>query len=247
MPDSDSILAKHRDLRDVVLRFEQAGGDALQSIVLYGPAAHDDDYADGTALHLLVVLRDLELQTLDLVGAPLRHWVKRGNPMPRFFSPALIRDAADVFPMEFLELSAYRVILSGDDPFTGFEVTRAHLRGQCERELREKMMRLREAYLEAQGKPKLVRKLLRESYLAFAEVFRGCLFLVEDAPPEHNRDVVGDFCGRVGVEPAPFHEVEAMLRGEGSADVLTLFPQYYAALTAAVNAVDRLDGQEIAP
>lgn len=214
-------------------------------MVVYGPAAHGDLYRDSRDLHVLVVLRDLELATLEPIGEPIRRWLKSGHPMPRLFSPGLIADATDVFPMEFLEIRAHRIVLSGSDPFAELEVTREHLRVQCERELREKLMRVREAYLQAGGKEKLVRQLLADSYVAFAEIFRGCLFLVDEAPPRHNRDVVAAFCRRVEIDPAPFLAVEALLQSRGSAGGIgDLFSQYYGALSAAVHAVDRFVAKE---
>ena len=72
--------------------------------------------------------------------------------MPRFFTTELMNQSSDVFPIEFLDIRTTHVILHGTDPLADLEIRRDHLRLQCERELREKLMRLREGYVEAHGR-----------------------------------------------------------------------------------------------
>jgi len=136
-------------------------------------------------------------------------------------------------------------VLHGEDPFTDLKVSRSHLRLQCERELREKMMRLREAYVEAHSKPRDLEHLLTRSYSTFTALFRGCLRLLDAEVPAHNRDVVAVFCERAGLSAAPFEEVDRLKRGEDrTADAKALFLRYYAELTRAVRRVDRFDSAQ---
>jgi hypothetical protein len=106
------------------------------------------------------------------------------------------------------------VIVTGDDPFAATEVHPEHLRLQCERELREKMMRLREGYVETHDRPRELRRLLTDSYTTFVALFRGCLHLLGDDVPVHNDEVASAFCARGGIDAAPFHEVDRLKRGE---------------------------------
>jgi hypothetical protein len=235
--ESRPILAR------TVERLAAAAGDRLVSVVLYGPAAHGDHYAE-EAFHLMVVLADLELATLARVADPIRRWIGKGQPMPRLFTRELIADAADVFPIEFLDIRSYHVVLHGEDPLAELDVHKDHLRLQCERELREKLMRLVEAYLEAAGSERKLRRLLVESYPTFVAIFRGCLLLESDRAPAHGVDVAEAFCRQADLDPAPFSEVERLEHGErSSGGVEELFGRYYAQLTRAVSAIDRFSPQ----
>ena len=143
-------VREHPILSEMVERLRQAAGARLRGVVLYGSAARGDYHGETSDFNLLVVLDDLEPATLETLHDPFARWERKRQPIPRVFSPALIADAADVFPIELLDIADHHVVLHGEDPMAGLEVHTDHLRLQCERELREKLMRLREAYVETQ-------------------------------------------------------------------------------------------------
>lgn len=222
----------------------RALGDRLQSIVLYGSAARGDYEKKTSDFNLILVLRDLETASLEALTGPLRRWVKQGQPLPRLFTNELIRDAADVFPIEFLDILAHRVVLHGEDPFASLEVRPTHLRLQCERELREKAMRLREGYAEWHDNSRNLRRLLTDSYTTFVALFRGCLHLLGGDVPVHNAEVVAAFCARADISKEPFEEVGRLKHGESVPDLKATFGRYYAALARTVRLVDRFESQQ---
>lgn len=226
----------------MVERLVGAAGDALVSVVLYGARAHGDYQHDRDHFHLLIVLRELDLEHIARVSAPIRWWLKKKKPYPRLLSPAAIRDSADVFPIEFLDIVDHHRVLLGEDPFAELDVGRDHLRIQCERELREKLMRVQEAFVEADGKAKQLRRLMIESYLSFAAIFRGCLHMLGSEVPRHTIDAVRRYCELGEIDVGPFEEIHASCAGEGELnDPDALFVRYYAALRRAVAAADRFE------
>jgi len=237
---SEQPAVTNPDLDVLLDQIRQALGDRLRSVVLYGSAARGDYERATSDLNLILVLEDLETTTLEQLNPALTRWESRRQPLPRLFTPAIIAESADVFPIEFLDLQARRVVLLGEDPFATVEVHTTHLRLQCERELREKMMRLREGYVETNTHPKRLRRLLTDSYTTFVALFRGCLRLHGDVVPDHNEEVVTKFCEEAGLDGTPFAEVARLKHGESVAtDEKSLFARYYAELTRAVARVDR--------
>ena len=227
-------------LRKLVEGLRGALGDELVSVVLYGSAARGDYEASTSDLNVLIVVSDLTPRTLERLSGPVRRWERSGQPMLRLLSPAIIRESADVFPIEFLDLQTSHRVLHGGDPFVTLEVQLNHLRGQCERELREKMMRLREAYIETHDAPQALVRLLTESYSTFVALFRGCLRLHGDPVPVHNEEVATAFARAADIDRGPFDEVAQLKHGEAPrSDLSALFGRYYDALTAAVARVDR--------
>lgn len=200
---------------------ELSAVDAVEAVILYGP-----DEA-----HLIIVARDLEPETLRALGAPSRWWLDRAGVWPRLLTPALIRNSLDVFPIEMLELSQRRRVLHGRDPFVDLHVAPAALRMQCEREIREKLMRLREAYVEHHDE-RALRGLLAASLATFTRIFRACLVLLGEDPPLADRDVINAFCAKLDLECAPF---QAVALGNDNA-----FDAYYRVLMAAEERIDRL-------
>jgi predicted nucleotidyltransferase len=227
-------------LRNFVEDLNKAIGDRLQSVVLYGSAARGDFQKATSDFNLLVVLDNLDPSTLDDLSSVISGWVRKKQPFPRFFTPALIKDSTDVFPIEFLEIRTHHVNLFGPDPLEGVVVQTDRLRLWCERELREKMMRLREGYMDANGKSRAVKRLLIESYSIFLAIFRGCLHLLGGEIPARNEEVVKAFCSRAELDHSPFDTVLRLRSGEKpEIDAAALFSDYYAELTKAVQRIDR--------
>lgn len=231
---SDPVLAEmtERLVADV--------GDALVSLLLYGSAARGDYQPGHSNFNLLIVLADLELPTLDKLTGALRAWKEKRQPVPRVFSPTVIAESADVFPLELLDIAQSHIVLAGKDPFADLEIHKQHLRLQCEKGLREKLMRLREAYIELHDRDDAMTLLLAESYSTFLAFFRGVLRLTGDAIPIHNAEVAAAFCKRAGIDKAPFEQAERLKRGDKpTAPIAEIFAAYYQALTDAVGAVDK--------
>jgi hypothetical protein len=107
------------------------------------------------------------------------------------------------------------------------------------------MMRLREGFMETRGKPKVLRRLLTDSYTTFVAIFRGCLHLLGGEIPVHNDDVVTAFCERADIDPAPFGKIGRLKKGEDAGDdVEELFKNYYEQLTEAIQRVDRFQPEK---
>jgi hypothetical protein len=230
---------EHPDLDRMVKELTDALGGKLRSVVLYGSAARGEFRKKASDYNLIAVLEDLEPAPLEKLTPVLWRWGGKRQPAPRLFTEALIADSADVFPIEFLDILAGHRVLHGKDPFAKLTVRKDHLRLQCERELREKMMRLRESYAEFHDRAAELERLLRSSYSTFVALFRGCLHLLGGEVPQASEEVVAAFCERAGIEPGPFAEVERLRRGEEAEDPKDLFGRYYRQLERAVAAVDR--------
>jgi predicted nucleotidyltransferase len=238
MQASDAL--ENPALEKIVTALKEDLGDRLRSIVLYGSAARGDFQKATSDINLLVVIETLDPETLAALSPSMSKWRRDGQPFPRFFTPELIAESTDVFPIEYLDIRAHHRVLFGPDPFEGLSVHEEHLRLWCERELREKMMRLREAYIMSHGKDKALKSLLVESYSIFLAIFRGCLHLLGGDIPARNDAVIDAFCTRAELDQFPFDTIGAIRRKEKvDIDLKVLYAQYYDELTKAVHRVDR--------
>jgi predicted nucleotidyltransferase len=227
-------------VHDLVESLMRALGPRLESVVLYGSAARGDWHAETSDHNVAIVLASLDALTLEALTSPVLQWIKTHEPPPRLLTRALIAASLDVFPIEYLDLRTHHVVLHGADPFAGLEVSTEALRLQCEREMREKLMRLGEGYIVAHRSRRLLRSLLLDSYPSFMALFRGCLALWGETPPAAAADAAAAFCARAGIDPAPFQALDRLRRGAGGAprDLKTLFSGYYDALKGAAEAID---------
>ena len=215
-------------------------GERLVSVVVFGSAARGDAVPGTSDINLMLVLADLEPATLGAAAPAIQSWLRSGQPMPTLFSRTTLAESVDVFPIEFLEIAEHRVVVTGDDPLAALEVSAGDLRLQCERELREKLMRLRAGYISGHGSKRGFNRLLVESFPSFAAILRGALRLLGERPPASSQEVIAAFCDRTGLDRGPFDAVAELRRGERrSADLVAVFTAYYEQLMRTVEAIDR--------
>lgn len=232
-------VATNRLVVRLVDGLREAVGDRLLSVVVFGSAARGDAVPGASDLNLMLVFADLEPATLDAAAPAIKRWLRKGQPMPTLFSRVTLAGSVDVFPIEFLEIAEHRVVVAGEDPLAGLEVSAGDLRLQCERELREKLMRLRAGYIAGSGSTRELRRLLVESYPSFAAILRGTLRLLGERPPASSSEVIAALCARAGLDPRPFETVADLRRGAGpSADLQAVFAAFYEQLMRTVEAID---------
>jgi hypothetical protein len=234
-------MLRERDEIEMVRRLAGTLEERLESVVAYGPGAHDAAHLAAGGEYLLIVTVDLEPETLRRLREPVRWWLGRGHSWPRLFTAALLHASADVFPIELVDLTARHRVVFGPDPIAGVAIDPAHLRLQLERELREKLMRLREGYVECHGRwgARGLELLLAASYASFARVFRAALRVLGAPTAGTDADVMVSLCTWLDLPPDTFDEVGRIARGGHARDVEAVFAGYYRALSVAEARIDR--------
>lgn len=136
-----------RDVRDLY-------GEDLVTVFLYGSATTGEHVAGRSDINVGVVLRQLTPAALRKASGHLRAWGRHGVATPVFFDPQFLRDALDVFPIELLDMQTHHRALWGPDLLADLRIGVEPLRRQCELELRGKLLKLRQAYVESSRSPK---------------------------------------------------------------------------------------------
>ncbi|MFZ5515101.1 MAG: hypothetical protein ACOY90_00585 [Candidatus Zhuqueibacterota bacterium] len=158
------------DVRDVF------GGD-VESIILYGSAARGEYVYRRSDINFLVVLTESGMTQLNKAHALVHRWAKRKVSTPLILTRRYIESALDSYPIELLTMKQYHRLVFGRDVLNEIEVAAEHLRLQCEREMRGKLLHMREQYLETNGKPVPIKNLIRITVPAFVSIFSALLFL----------------------------------------------------------------------
>ena len=224
-------------------------GDNLASVVLYGSAASGDFVQLESDYNILIALNRITPEDLKLAQAPAREWQRLGHPLPVYFTFAELRDAADVFPIEFHQMERARVVLYGRDPFETLRISDANLRHQTEYELRSKLTQLRRLYIPASVSAGRLRDLMSDSLSSFATLFAPVLLLHGEEPPVLKRDIVRAASRLLGLDGAVFERVFALREAGGPAalgerEADELFAAYMAQVERVIEAVDRLEVSE---
>lgn len=175
-------------------------GDNLVSVVVYGSAVGDDYSEKSSDINLLLICETVDLPTLKKCLKLVREGIRGRIAAPLFLTRRYIETSADVFPIEFLEIKENHLVLSGDDLFSEITIDRKNLRHQCEEQIKGKLVRIRQAYLEVGLKKSGVEALLKRSLSSLQPVFRNVLRLRGEEPPLGKEDVLKKLAGVFGLE-----------------------------------------------
>ena len=232
-------------LDTLVDKLRDAHGDNLASIVLYGSIAAGDHIEQHSDHNLLIALNRITSEDLRLSQNAMRDWLKSGQPTPVYFTVEELKRAADVFPIEFLQMEKARRVLFGRDPFEFVEISQANLRHQTEYELRTKLIQLRRLYIPASTSVEKLSALMSDSLASFAALFRAVLILHGQEPPVSKADSVRATARLLGLDESPFEQI-LELRSKGSktlteAAANNIFSAYLSQIEQVIEAVDRID------
>lgn len=240
-------MAKKVDsaLNRLIEDLRAAYGDNLASIVLYGSVAAGDQIELRSDYNLLIVLNRIALEDLHLSHTTMRDWISLGQPMPVYFTAEELKRAADVFPIEFLQMEQARKVLHGRDPFEFVDISRANLRHQTEYELRTKLIQLRRLYIPASISVEKLSALMGDSLASFAALFRAVLILHGQEPPVSKAGSVRATVRLLGLEVSPFERIFELRSKTGSTltetEANTVFSAYMGQIERVIEAVDRIE------
>jgi predicted nucleotidyltransferase len=229
-------------LNRLVEELRVAHGENLSSIVLYGSVAAGDHLELRSDHNLLIVLDRIALDDLRLSHETMRDWLSHRQPMPVYFTVEELKRAADVFPIEFLQMEQARKVLHGRDPFEFVEISQANLRHQTEYELRTKLIQLRRLYIPASTSVEKLSALMSDSLASFAALFRAVLILHGLEPTVSKSDNVRATARLLGLEASPFERIFALRSKPGSklteTEANTVFSAYMVQIERVIEAVD---------
>jgi predicted nucleotidyltransferase len=224
-----------------------AHGDNLASVVLYGSAATGEFTPHKSDYNLLIALRQITPADLRAAQPPLREWKRLGHPVPIYFTVSELRDAADVFPIEFHQMEGARLVLYGADPLANLKISDIYLRHQTEYELRSKLLQLRRLYIPASTSVDKLKDLMSESLGSFAAIFRAVLLLADFQPPVAKREIVQMTVQKLGIDGKPFEAIFA-LRESGAPKLdenraHEVFASYMREIERVIEFIDKIKNE----
>jgi predicted nucleotidyltransferase len=231
-----------KDLHQLVEKLKAAAGANLKSIVLYGSAARGEFQAQHSDLNILCVLDKIDAPELAKLRDPAAWWEQKGHPAPLVFTLDELRNSADVFAIELMDIRAAHRVLLGEDVFANLDVP-THLHAlQVERELRTNLTRLRQGYLRASRSDRALLDLMDGSLGSFRTLFRHALIALGEVPPDSAKGVVDRLAALLQFDALAFHDLWQVRAGKlarRELDVAATFSRYLVAISRVTEEVDR--------
>ena len=227
---------------ELVGQLEKSIPGRVSAALLYGSAAAGDFVAGTSNYNVLLVLDRLGVAELDAIAKAALPWAKAGNRPPLLFTPGELRASATLFPIELLDIRQSHRVLCGEDPLADVAIRHEHLCLQLERELKGKLLTLREQYLLSGGRPKRVAELLVSSVAGVLVVLCAALRLFQEDVPAHKVEALRLLSRHIPFDPQPLVEIEDLKhRRRKLREVVpqALFASYLAVIEQVAEAVDR--------
>jgi len=146
---------------------------------------------EGEPNNFLCVLEKIDFATLEQLKEIVQK--QKEKVVPLFFTRKELQNAADVFPLEFLDIQNPHELLYGKDLVVDIKIEKKHVRRELESELRSKLIHLRENYVWIK-KDKDLEKLLVSAVPSLMPLFYGLLYL-KNTPPPTELDKLFDLVG----------------------------------------------------
>jgi hypothetical protein len=205
----------------------------LHSITITGSALTDDFDSETSDVNSVFVLHAMDLEFLEFLAPLGKTYGKKRIASPLIMTPEYVLKSLDVFPMEFLNIRLLHDTIFGDDLFQNLVIDRSDLRLQCERELKARLIGLRQGYLSSSGNAKILTDLFVNTIAGYIPLFRGIILLLGKEPPLNNQDVLTVLSEISGVDT---HVFKTVLKQKKQKTKMTLnqltaiFKDYYTAM-----------------
>jgi len=222
----------------------RALGGRLVTLLLYGSAARGAYVPERSDLNTLLICDSVDEDLIVRLEAPVRAWVRSGQPAPFILTEREWRDASDAFPIEYEDMREANKLLAGRDPWSGIAVRPEHVRRQLEHEVMGKLVHARRAYAALKGQPKRLGEFLVQSAGGFFAMLRAALRLggvTPPAGPDRLVEAAGAKLGfdAKGLQPLVVHVTGAQTLKLNAGDPLPA--AYVAALASTAAYVNRME------
>jgi hypothetical protein len=135
------------------------------------------------------------------------------------------------------------ILIYGENVLEQIDVSPENLRLQIERELKGKLILLRQGYLEAQGQPLQLKNLISRSFTAFISIFKALLYYKHDAAPRKRRDTINELAKVFAIDAEAFLQCADIKEGKSNLsgdNIVRLFTKYTQEVANMCNIVDSL-------
>lgn len=209
IPDSPEEI-----LEEFSRDFQTAFGSDLISIILYGSGAKGEYVRKKSDINFLVVLSENAIEHLEKAIDLIPKWRKRAVAVPLFLTKWYIASALDAYPIEFLDMKTHHRLVFGEDVLNDLQIDKTHLRLQIERELRGKLLALRQGFLSTGHDRDSLRAMLAGTISTFAAIFEALLFLKGVELPASKAQILEKTVQTFGLEDSVFIQILNIKTGE---------------------------------
>jgi len=221
---------------------QDALGDQLVSIVLYGGLAKGEYVPGSSDVNVMLVFREATVEVLDRAAPPVRRGMLEFALSVLVLTEEGLGRSTDVFPIKFLDMQNHHRVLWGKDVLAGLTIARDHLRLRCEQEIKNLLLKLRRFYLQRGSHTDLIEGTLKRAISSFLGDLNALLVLKTAEAPSGKEQIVDAAVRELGLAEKTLRDVLALKSGSyrpGAAELKRLYGAFMATVQEAANIADR--------
>jgi predicted nucleotidyltransferase len=202
-------------IRPYMQKFITLHETSIISIFIHGSAA-SGDYRKGVSdINSGIVFKKMGIDELKKSLSIVSEGIKKGINTPLFFTREHISTSLDTFPIEFMEMKENHIIVYGEDLLSNINIDFSHIRFICEEQIKGKLIRMRQAYLEIGLRKKGIESLIKESFASLFPVFRSLLRLKGIAAGNGKKEDIISLGNAFGIDTGIMLDILADTRNDG--------------------------------
>ncbi len=215
----------------------------IHSFHLVGSAVIPDYNEKLSDVNSVLVLRTMDLRVLTFLAPLGKKYGKKRISAPLVMTPEYIETSLDAFPVEFLDFKLIHKTMYGQDLLQDLRVTIPNLRLQCERELKTKLIGLRQGYISSLGKKEKIAAVLVRSFAGSMALFRAIITLLGKEPPIPRVEVITKLGAETGIKTDIFDKLLMLKLNRlkpSEQELASFFEVYYNTLESMETIIDDL-------
>lgn len=215
----------------------------IHSMYIVGSSVTADFNEKTSDINSVVVLNKMDFGFIEFLSPMGKKYSKKRVAAPLILTPDYIRDSLDVFPIEFHDFRLIHRTVSGEDIFKDLRVDKEYLRLQCEREIKARLVGIRQGCISSLGEKERLAGMLLQSLRGVMPIIRAVVFLYGTEPPLLRRETVAKFHEMTGIEVDVFIKILAlrdMTSKPSKEEILDIFHRYHDVLEQAGKIINEI-------
>lgn len=212
---------------------QQRCPEAIHSMHIVGSAITPDFREKGSVIHSVIIIHSIDFGFIEFIASLGKKYGKKGIAAPLIMTPRYIRDSLNIFPIEFHDFQLIHKTVAGDDIFKDLSIGKDFLKLQCEREVKVRLIGLRQSYITSLGEKGRLTEILSHSIVGCMPLIRAVLFLADREPPVKRHDSIRAFQELTSIDAGIFEkllELRAGLIKPSKEELHHIFERYHSVL-----------------
>ena len=204
-------------------------GENLISVIVYGSAASGGYIKGVSDINSAFIFRELNFPVLKKGLRNISRGISDSIAAPLYLTREYISSSLDVFPIEFMDMKEKHVLLYGENIMSSMDIKGEHIRLFCEQQVKGKLVRIRQAYLEVGLSKKGMISLMTEALNTLIPVFRNLIRIKGGVPPLEKPAIIKALSAAFGLDAGVFLQVYGYSTGKEkitSAEAETLIDSF---------------------